>query len=170
MYAELLILRIVHVLCGTFWVGSMLFTSIFLLPSIREAGPAAGAVMAGFQKRKLMVVIPIVALLTLLSGFRLIWIISNGFAPEFFETARGWTFSVAGSLALLAFIIGMVVNRPANIRMTAVGQQLATAAPGEREALQAELGRIRTRLGRVGMLVATLVVLATLGMAIGRYV
>lgn len=170
MYAELLILRIVHVLGGTFWVGSMLFTSIFLLPSIREAGPAAGGVMAGFQKRKLMVVIPVVALLTILSGFRLIWIISNGFAPEFFGTARGQIFSIAGGLALLAFIIGMAVNRPANLRMAALSQQLAGAAAGEREALQRELGRIRTRVGQVGLLVATLVVLATIGMAIGRYV
>lgn len=46
MYAELLILRIVHVLSGTFWVGSMLFTMIFLFPSLQEAGPAAGSVMA----------------------------------------------------------------------------------------------------------------------------
>lgn len=170
MYAELLILRIVHVLSGTFWVGSMLFTMIFLFPSLREAGPAAGSVMAGFQKRKLMVVMPSVAFLTILSGFRLIWIISNGFSAAFMATTRGQVYSIAGGLALLAFLIGLFVNRPANQRMAALARKLATAAPTEGEALGAELARVRKRTGQVGVLVAVLVVVATIGMALGRYV
>jgi uncharacterized membrane protein len=161
MYAELLILRIVHVLSGTFWVGSMLFTMIFLFPSLQEAGPAAGSVMAGFQKRKLMVVMPSAAFLTILSGFRLIWIISNGFSAAFMATTRGQVYSIAG---------GLFVNRPANQRMAALAQKLATAAPTEREALGAELARVRKRTGQVGVLVAVLVVVATIGMAVGRYV
>lgn len=167
---ELLILRIVHVLGGTFWVGGMLLTTFFLMPSMREAGPAAAPVMAGFQKRKLMVVMPTVAFLTILSGFRLIWIVSGGFEGAFFATSRGMAYSIGGGLALLAFLIGISVNRPANLKMATLSRSLATAEPAQREALMSDLARLRRRLGQVNLLVASLVVLATIGMAIGRYI
>ena len=41
MIAEILVLRLVHVLGGMFWVGSGLFSTFFLLPALAGAGPAA---------------------------------------------------------------------------------------------------------------------------------
>ena len=36
----LYVLRILHIAVGVFWVGSVVFLSAFLTPSIRAAGPA----------------------------------------------------------------------------------------------------------------------------------
>ena len=37
MQGELLVLRLVHVLGGIFWVGSALFMAIFLFPALASA-------------------------------------------------------------------------------------------------------------------------------------
>lgn len=62
MNPEILVLRLVHVLGGVFWLGSGLFTAFFLMPALATAGPAAGPLMGALQRRKLFTVLPIVDL------------------------------------------------------------------------------------------------------------
>ena len=40
MHALQLVLRLVHIVFGVFWVGAAFFLAMFLEPSIRAAGPA----------------------------------------------------------------------------------------------------------------------------------
>ena len=68
MAAEMLVLRVVHVLGGVFWVGAMMYNAFFLMPALSQAGPAAGPVMAGMQQRKLFMWLPIVAVATMLAA------------------------------------------------------------------------------------------------------
>ena len=53
MIAELLVLRVVRVLGAIFWLGSGLFTTLFLIPAPAQAGPAAAPVMGALQGRRL---------------------------------------------------------------------------------------------------------------------
>lgn len=172
MHAELLVLRLVHVLGGIFWVGSGLFTTFFLMPALAQAGPATGPVMAGLQRRRLFTALPLVALLTMLSGLRLMWILSGGFSRAYFETAGGLTYGLAGLAAVVAFVSSLAVVRPAAARSAQLGGALAGGAiadAAERERLTAELGRLGRRVA-VGSLVAVaLLVLAASGMAVARY-
>ena len=170
MTAEILVLRLVHVLGGIFWLGSGMFTSFFLLPALAGAGPAAGAVMAGLQRRRLFTLLPVVAVLTMLSGLRLMWITSSGFAASYFETARGMTFASSGSAAIVAFVVGMALARPAAMRAAALGASVA-AAPDEssRGALLAQLERARHRAAVAHGAAIGLLVIAAAGMAIARY-
>ena len=85
MEAELIVLRLIHVLGGIFWVGSALFTAIYLVPSLAQAGPAAGQVMGALQRRRLFIVLPTVAVLTVLSGIRLMQLTSDGFSAAYFN-------------------------------------------------------------------------------------
>ena len=64
----MLILRLLHILTGVFWAGTIFFMVSYLEPSARAAGPDAAKVMGNIQKRGLMTVLPIMALLTILSG------------------------------------------------------------------------------------------------------
>jgi uncharacterized membrane protein len=170
MTAEILVLRLVHVLGGIFWLGSGMFTSFFLLPALAGAGPAAGAVMAGLQRRRLFTLLPTVAVLTMLSGLRLMMITSNGFARSYFATAQGFTFGASGVAAILAFVVGMALARPAAMRAGALGASLA-AAPDEssRSALLAQLERARQRAAAANGAAIGLLVLAAAGMAVARY-
>ena len=170
MQVELLVLRLVHVLGGIFWVGSGLFTAIFLVPSLAAAGPAAGQVMGGLQRRRLFTVLPIVALLTILSGVRLMQLTSNGFSPEYFNSGSGRVFAWGGTFAIVAFVFGMTVARPAGLKLGRISAQ----APGgdaleERSRLeeQQRLQRIVTISGFVNVV---LLLAAAVAMAIARYV
>lgn len=167
---ELLVLRVVHVLGGIFWVGSMIFNTFFLMPALAAVGPAAGQVMAGLQQRRLFTAIPVVAVLTILSGLRLMWITSAGFVDGYLASARGATFAISGVLAVIAFFIGILVLRPAALRAGALGAQLASAAtPEARAELGAQLAKLRQRSAQVSTILVWLLLLSAVGMAVGRY-
>src|SRR6476659_9687080 len=117
MKAELLTLRIIHILGGIFWVGSMIFTTFFLAPVIGSSPPLAGQVMAGLQKRRLFILLPFVALTTIASGLRLLSIDSIGFSGAYFSTPTGRTFATSAVAATLAFLLSMFVSRPGFVRI-----------------------------------------------------
>jgi len=169
---EILVLRLVHVLGGVFWVGAALLNFIYIAPALAAAGPAAaGPVMATLRQRKLFVVLPTVALLTILSGLRLIMITSNGFDARYFQSPVGATFAGAGGLAILAFVLGLALAMPAQKRMAVLGPQIAAATDdASRSAAQAEMGRLQQRLRVIGPVVTGLLLLAAAGMAVARYV
>jgi uncharacterized membrane protein len=169
--AEMIVLRIVHVLGGLFWVGTTLFNSLYLFPAMAEAGPAAGAIMGSLQRRRLFMVMPVVALLTILAGLRLMWITSAGFSSAYFASGRGATFGWSGAAAIVAFLIGMFFGRPAGMRMGQVQQAMAKVNDDDARAeLRAELQALQRRSTMIGKLVNTLLILAAAGMAAGRYI
>src|SRR5438309_6237972 len=57
VHAELVTLRLIHIVGGVFWVGSAMFTTFFLLPAVAKAGPSAGQVVLNLQKRRAFVII-----------------------------------------------------------------------------------------------------------------
>jgi hypothetical protein len=166
---EILVLRAVHVLGGIFWVGSAVFTTLFLVPALATAGPAAGQIMTAMRQRGLMTVLPLVALLTMASGLRLMWIMSRGFSAAYFATPSGLTFAVAGGAAIVAFVIAMFVTRPAAIRMGELSGSMAAASPEQRGGLMAELTALRERNTVASSIVTALLILGAFGMAIARY-
>src|SRR6185295_7224796 len=107
MHGELLVLRLIHILGGVFWVGSGLFTTFFLLPAMASAGPAAGQIIANLTKRRYFVVLPTVAILTILSGARLLMIASGGFSRHYFTLISGKTYAVAAIAAIVAFLLSL---------------------------------------------------------------
>src|SRR6266513_712730 len=116
MKAELLTLRLIHILGGIFWVGSMIFTTFFLAPVIRSS-PA----MAGLLKRRLFILLPVVALVTIASGLRLLSIDSIGFSGAYFSTPTGRTFATSALAATIAFILSVSVSRPGFVRIGRLG-------------------------------------------------
>lgn len=168
MQAELILLRLIHVVGGVFWVGSVMFTSFFLMPTLMKAGPMVAApVSAGLQARRMMTWMPIVALLVILSGLRLLMIVSGG-DTHWFVHRTGHAYTVSGALAIVAFIVGFTIARPA---MTKAGKLAASAASDQtsKHLIQEELKRLQRR-GYIGTMIVTwLVIVAAMGMAVARY-
>jgi hypothetical protein len=166
--AELIVLRLVHILGAILWLGSGLFTTFFLLPAMTKAGPAvAGPVMAGLQQRRLPTILPIVALLTMLSGIRLMMIVSAG-SPQWFASPMGRTFSISGALAIVSFLIGVLIGRPAMVRMGKLSQSPVPDATSK-EALAAEIRSLQKRAMWSTQTALGLLLLAAAGMAVARY-
>lgn len=170
MTGLIITLRIIHVLSAIFWVGTALFTGLFLFPALASSGPAAAPVMGGLQRRRLMVFLPIAAVLTLLSGFSLFYLVSNGAMGAYARTSVGRAFSMAGGLALVGFFIGMLVARPAGMKAGKLGQAMASLPAGaERDAMQQQLASLQKRAGFASVAQSVLLVAAAVGMAVARY-
>jgi uncharacterized membrane protein len=166
----LILLRVVHVLCGVFWAGALLFVVHFLEPALREAGPDAAKVMQGLRKRHYLEVVPALALLTLLSGYTLF---SRTFGRPFpgpGASGAELTYGLGGLAAVAAFVIGVTLLRPSALRMGTLGAEMALATDEHKPALQEEIGRLRLRMRKSGRWVAMLLGVAILCMAVGRYV
>lgn len=168
MHAELLLLRFIHVLGAIIWVGSGVMMMFFIAPALAPLGPTAGQLMANLQKRKFMVIMPMIALLTILTGIRLMMITSNNFGVGYFATPMGRTFAASGLAGILAFLIGIVVNRPLMVRMAKL-QQSAASDPARKDSIAAEVKKLQKRAALAGMIVMALLLLAAAGMAVARY-
>jgi uncharacterized membrane protein len=170
MKAELLTLRLVHILSGIFWVGSMMYSTFFLMPALGSSPAIAGQVMAGLQKRRLFTILPIVALLTILSGTRLMWIASAGFSDSYFDTPIGRTFVTSAMAATLAFLLSLLVSRPGFVRIGRLSASLATAVDeGTRQRITAEMQKLSRRVAIANGFVVVLLLFAAAGMATARY-
>lgn len=169
-HGVLILFRLVHILTGIFWVGSMLFMARFLFPAARALGPAAGPVMDHLTRvRKLPQFLMGLAFLTVLSGLGLYWHDSMGFAGVWMRTPTGMTFGTGGLLAIIAVVIGLTVNAPTAKRLGELMAQVHGQGGPPTPAQAAEMNRLQTRIGIALQVVALLTVLATLAMAVARY-
>lgn len=168
MQAEIVVLRLVHILGGIVWVGSGIYSFLFLVPAIAQAGPAGGQVMANLQKRHLFTALPIVALLSILSGVRLMQIMSGGFSAAYFASPMGRTYAVSSVLATAGFLISLVISRPGALRLTKL-QQSAVSDKTSKELIQSEIRALQNRVTLSGKIAVLLVVLGAAGMAVARY-
>jgi len=64
-----IVLRLIHILAGTFWVGAIFLLAGFLVPTARSSGPEGGRFMQQLMlRRRLPVFLGVAMLLTVLSG------------------------------------------------------------------------------------------------------
>jgi uncharacterized membrane protein len=165
----IVLLRLVHVVLGVLWVGMMAFTAVFLTPAIRDAGPDGGKVMMALQRRGVMLVVPLIALGTLVSGMWLYQRFYGGFAG-LMASRVGFAFGIGGAAAVIAFLLGITVMRSATARANALTAALDTAKTDqERDVRTAEVRRLRARGAAVGRLVTSLLIFAAAAMAVARY-
>lgn len=162
--------RLIHVGLGVFWAGAMIFMAAFLVPSIRDAGPDGAKVAAGLMKRRFTDVVPAAAILTILSGLYLYWRISGGFGAAYMGSRPGMTYGTGAVTALVALVLGLGVIRPSMLRAASISQSLGGSSEEDRQRLLGEAQSLRGRAAATGKVVAWLLVVATLTMAIGRYV
>jgi uncharacterized membrane protein len=170
MHGEVLVLRLLHILSATFWLGSGLFTTFFLVPALASSPASMGQAMNGLQQRRFFLVLPTVAVITILSGMRLLSIDSAGFAPDYFTSGTGRAYAISAVAAIIAFLLSLVVSRPAAVRAGAIAASLgASPQPGEHERLTAELNRVRRRGTNATLWSVVLGIIAASGMAVARY-
>jgi uncharacterized membrane protein len=170
MKAEFLTLRLVHILGGIFWVGSLMYTSFFLVPVIRSSPAVAGQVMAGLQRRRLFLILPIVALLTIASGIRLLMITSAGFSDAYLSTFPGRTYSAGAVAAIVAFLLSMLVSRPAFVHVGRLSASLTTITDeGGKQRITAEIQRLNRRATVANGIVLVLLLFTAVSMATARY-
>lgn len=165
----MIILRLVHIGCGVFWAGGVLFLNFIVGPAIGAAGPEGARVMQEMHRRHHFDKILAVAFLTIVSGLELMRRDSSGFQGSWFHSSFGIGLSTGMLGAIIAFLIGVILIKPATVRMARLGGEMATAAPERRTAIGAELAAARGRLIASGAVGSIFVLIAVLAMATARY-
>jgi hypothetical protein len=166
-----LTIRVLHILLAATWFGAAIAMIFFVVPAIKEAKGAGGAVMAGVQRRKYPAIMQSIAGLTVLTGFYLYYRFTGGFDPTLSGSMGGRVFGTGGLAGTLALIIGAsLVGRT----MGKIGDTMAKAATmpdgPEKAALVASVGPLQARAEMFGKLVIVLMVIAIVAMSIGHYV
>ena len=171
MISTYLIVRLLHVVLGAIWVGTVTFSAFFLMPAMQEAGPDAAKVMAGLQRRRFLDVLPVIAIVNVLTGLWLYWRFTAGFDATLSSSRPGIVFGSGGATAIVAFIIGVFVMRRSSLRAGALaGRAAAATDAAERSRLMSEAQALRLRAGRAARMVAVLLIVTTLLMAAGHRV
>ena len=162
--------RIIHVGAAMIWFGGAIVSSFFLQPTVDALGVRAQPFMDHLMVRRRMgVLFPVVAGLTILSGAVLYWRDSNGLQGAWITSPTGLAFTIGGLAAIVAFVLGGILIGPGIAEQTAVRGELA-ASNAELTAEQAaRLARAEGKLKLAGRVDLPLLLLAGLTMAVARY-
>lgn len=165
------LLRVLHIVFGVLWTGGVFFLAVFLIPSSRAVGPAAGPMMGQLtQVRQVPRVLLYMGLVTILAGF---WMYYLNSANANHEWARSTTAKIYGAgavFALIGWFMGMTVNAPLAKKIGALGARLAAAGGPPSDADKAEMAAMQAKMATVSYIGVTLLLLATVCMSVARYV
>lgn len=162
-------LRALHILLAALWLGAAFLLSIFVMPALRDVGPAGGQLMATLEKRKLHAFMGGTATLTVLTGIWLYWLFTAGLQEQVMFSRSGLAFGIGGLCGLLAMILGGAVMGRGMSRMTTIGAQMASASEAERASHMREMTALRGRLSVASKFILLLMIAALLLMAVGHY-
>ena len=166
----MIVLRLVHILSGVFWVGALLVAAGFLYPAAQD-GPEGGRMLQRIMVRhRLATWVSAAAGLTMLSGLWMYGRVAMATGGAWMRTRPGIALGVGGLLAITAAGIAGAVLAPGGRQLSELGTRLHAGGGG---ALSgdgpAEMRRLQARLMGTTRLVAALLVLAAAAMAVARY-
>jgi uncharacterized membrane protein len=166
--SAIIILRVIHIVAGAFWLGGSVTTAFFLLPTVKATGPAGGQFAGALiQRTHLPDWLTAAGIASVLSGLLLYWDFYVGLAWTGFEPQV--VIGIGGILAIISLAVGFLVSRPTASRMGAVGKAMqAQGTPPTPEQIT-ERDRLLGRLTNFAIVNAALVVITAACMAIGRY-
>lgn len=161
-----LTLRIIHIGAGILWVGGTLMMTFFV-------APAAGATAESGQRFMKQLMFPLrfgqkmaaAAGLTLLAGFVLFWLDSDGFTNAWMSSSAGTGFGIGGGFGLIGFIYGILIGR--NTRaLIQLGEQAQGKPSGEQ---MAQMQTMRRQLATYSYTASATLILSVIFMAIARF-
>jgi uncharacterized membrane protein len=162
--------RVIHVLLGVYWAGSVFLAALFLNPSVVEAGAEGGKVMGIMQRRGYTRFVFSVGVGTLLTGFYLLWSLSGHFSPGFMGSRSGILLSVGMLAGLAALGVGVMGTLPAGRKMGAIQATVAAGGGPPSPEEMAEMMRYRDRIVSLVKVLGVLLLVAVVTMGLGPHV
>ena len=161
-----ILLRLIHIVAGVFWVGASLVTMLFLGPAM-AANPQAGQPILQhlMNRARLSVRISAAAGLTILAGLILYLLDSQWLTSPWTTSGAGIGFAIGGIFGLVGFATGIFIGRY-NKAMAGLGAQIQGQPTPEQAARMADM---RSRVARLTPITAAAMILAVVLMAVARY-
>ena len=156
------LLRIIHIVAGVVWVGGTLIMTFFIGPTVGATGEAGqkfvGHLMSNLKFSNRMAA---ASGLTILAGFILYF---RGGAA-LMESRFGIGLGIGALFALIGFVSGMFIGRTIKAMAELGAQMQGKPTPDQLKEMQA----LQRRQATVSMISTISVLLATVFMAIARY-
>ncbi len=169
MNLVMVILRIIHIFGGIFWLGVMWYNVLFFLPRLKTFGQDSGKIMQTLMGPPLPQYLTWAGAGTALSGILMFWY-AGGFSRAWLATPSGVVLAIAGLLGIYVVVEGLIVQQPTAMRMAKLGRQAALAGGPPNPAVMEEMHELSSRLERTAYRYAYILALSAIGMAAFRYV
>ena len=166
----MIVLRIIHIFAGIFWVGVSFFNIQYLQPSVRATAPESQKLMQHLtQRTRFLNAVYGSATLTVLSGLLMYWILF-GFRPAAMLSPYGLVLGIGGLSGIIAWLVVNFIIRDIFKQMGAIGEAIqAQGAPPTAEQGE-QLGALSARLGDLGRWGLLLQTVAVVAMSVAQYV
>lgn len=162
MNALTLVLRLIHILGGVFWVGAAWMMTLYIAPSVGATGDSGLQFMRHMMgKTNLQKMLIVSSVSTVIAGT--ILYVRNPSA--WFGSNAGIGFGIGAFFAFIGFVFGMLISRN-NMAMMQLGAQIK-GQPTPEQIAQLQLFQKRQRTFSTINIYALLV--AVVFMAISRY-
>jgi hypothetical protein len=167
---DILVLRVIHIGAGVFWVGAVYAFFLYIQPTAAALGPDATKFMYRLiHHARLPLVILGSAIVTVVAGLWLLWITSNGFDPESLFNVSRLGFTIGGIAAILTLGVGGLYVFPrTRIVERTIGRILADGRPPTPDEQQT-LAQAARESRRAGWVVLVGLGIAVVTMATARY-
>ena len=134
----LLVLRILHIGAGAFWVGSTLSWAFFINPALKEKGEIGQKFIDYLiTKKRFGTDSAGAGGMAGVAGILLYWRDSQGFTSGWMHSSTGIGFSIGAVLGLIAFVFGVLTDR--KLKTMAVLREQSEGALSDEQKSQLQL-------------------------------
>jgi hypothetical protein len=164
----IIILRIIHIVAGSIWLGGAVTTAFFLLPTVKATGPIGGQFVGALvQRTHLPEWLLALGVVNIIAGLILYWDFYVGVPWD--TLGPQVIYAIGGVLAVLVVILGFAIARPTADRLTGLGKAIQAQGSPPRASQVADREALLARLTSIVTVNAVLLVITATLMAIGRY-
>ena len=144
-----------------------MYLALFIIPTVKALGPDGGKFMQQLSMtNKMPLVMTLAGTITVVGGILLLERVSGGFRAEYFGTPHGIVLSIGATFAIIAYLIGLFVNRPTVERIATIGKQAQGNYSSEQ---MQEMQALRKKLFAAVNMTALLVLGASIFMSVAQY-
>ena len=162
----IVILRLIHILTGMFWIGSIIFFSFFVMPTIRATAESGiKFLMHITAKKHLGTAIDISARLAAIAGGFLYWFDSDGLTSKWLYSGPGWGFAIGGIFGLVGLLFSTLAVKKIDL-LVKMGSQ------SQEEPIQEQIDQFQStqkQLSTFGVISSIALIIALICMATARY-
>lgn len=161
-----IVLRLIHILGGVFWVGSSVILGLYIAPTAAATAESGQKFMAHLVTRaRITIWITGAALLTVLAGAILYWIDSQGLTSAWQNSGPGVGFGLGGLFALVGLAFGTLVGKNTSLLGHMAAQIQGRPSPEQMTKIQAA----QKQLAYASPISTTALIVALTCMATARY-
>ena len=168
--ALMIVLRLIHIICGVFWAGAAMLMAWFILPASRALGQPGGAFMQQLMfRQKARVYVAAAMGLTILSGLAMyirMWMITNG---AWNASRMGITLGVGAVAGIIAGALGGTAVGKFGQRLMDISTAVQASGGPPTDEQRAEIALLQGKVLKFFRIIAVLLLIAVAAMASARY-